>query len=340
MKIHTFIQLIGFCFLLSSSYKTFAQNAPKNQVGYSEMGMASYYPSDEAFRKTLTGDIYDMKALEAAHRNFPLNCVIRVTNLENGKEVILRVNDRPNTTERIMDMTLAAADSLGMVAEDKAVVPVRTEILALNVLRTPENKGVLATAASPNKQKEKIQNSKIENSKVENSKVENKQMAAKTKNDKDDKTKKDLAKQEPKQAKQEVKKFAAQKKIDKPMVSTAPATPKNEKVVAKTTEKTDKSAEKLIAMFKDNVLYDIAGKKQKAQGFGIQTGKFVEISRAITEAKIIETLKIGKVYIQTSEVEGKKMYAVLVGAFKTKEETKEITKQLTEKNYSPFVKPY
>ena len=98
--------------------------------------------------------------------------------------------------------------------------------------------------------------------------------------------------------------------------------------------------DKIVATFKDVAVYDANGKKQKPQGFGIQTGYFVEANRAVTEAKTLEAMKIGKVYIQTIETDGKKKYAVLVGEFKTKEETKELTKQLVEKKYSPFVKKH
>ena len=98
--------------------------------------------------------------------------------------------------------------------------------------------------------------------------------------------------------------------------------------------------DKIVATFKDVAVYDANGKKQKPQGFGIQTGYFVEANRAVTEAKTLEAMKIGKVYIQTIETDGKKKYAVLVGEFKTKDETKELTKQLVEKKYSPFVKKH
>jgi len=94
-------------------------------------------------------------------------------------------------------------------------------------------------------------------------------------------------------------------------------------------------------LFKDIAVYDIAGKKQKPQGFGIQTGNFTEINRAITEAKTIEGMKLGTVYIQTiATTDGKKTYAVLLGAYKAKDETKEVIKQLTEKKYAPFTKQY
>lgn len=305
-----------FTFLLQESHSTVAQNAPKNQVGYSEMGMASYYPADEANRKTLNGDVYDMKALEAAHRNFPLNCLIRVTNLENGKEVTLRVNDRPNTTERIMDMTLAAADSLGMVAEDKAVIPVRTEILALNVTRQAVSKGILATAPSPTKNNEVVTTKK--GTETKKNVEETKKVVAKKETPKKEPVTKEVVKKETAKTVQPKEKVAPTAKNDKKEVAT--------------------DAKSLL--FQEETFYDLKGKKQKPQGFGVQTGKFSEVSRAISEAQTVEKMKLGKVYIQTTTVDGKKMYSVLVGTFGTKDATKDAIKQLTEMKYSPFPKKY
>ncbi len=355
--------LIGTLLVLSSAVfteTTQAQNAAKNQIGYSEIGMASYYPSDEDKRKTLSGDVYDMTAMETAHKNFPMGSLIKVTNLENGKEVILRVNDKPNTTERIMDMTLAAADSLGMVKDDKAVIPVKTEIMALGVPRSNNLRQVLATAPSPSKEVKIVKEEKTskESEKELAKKIAADKLALKASKKAEEKVKAETAKKIAKEkAKEKANKVAKDKialtkaknekaakekteKLAKTPVKIIAATPKE---VIKTDVKTDAKVvvdDKVGATFKDIAVYDANGKKQKPQGFGIQTGYFVEANRAVTEAKTLEAMKIGKVYIQTIETDGKKKYAVLVGEFKSKDETKELTKQLVEKKYSPFVKKY
>lgn len=354
-----------------------------NKIGDSVIGMASYYPSDEDKRKTLSGDIYEMTAMEAAHKTFPMGSLIKVTNLETGKEVMLRVNDKPNTSERIMDMTLAAADSLGMVKDDKAVIPVKTEIVALGLPRSNNLRQFAATAPSPTKkQDEKVADKTVDKElaknaeKVAKEKAKKEQVAAivKAKQDKADKIAKEkadkiakdkaakdkIAKDKAdKAAKDKVVKDAAKEKADKaakdkadlaakdkatkdkvvnPAVKIAPAAAKTElKIAPKATVKTENAT----VLFKDIAIYDISGKKQKPQGFGVQTGNFAEENRAISEAKTIEAMKIGTVYIQiTANATGKKTYAVLVGTFKAKDETKEIVKQLAEKKYSPFAKKY
>ncbi len=351
-----------------------------NKIGDSVIGMASYYPKDEDKRKTFSGDIYEMTAMEAAHKTFPMGSLIKVTNLETGKEVMLRVNDKPNTSERIMDMTLAAADSLGMVKDDKAVIPVKTEIVALGLPRANNLRQFVATAPSPTKkQEEKVIDKVVDKEvaknveKIAKEKAKREQVAAilKAKQDKiakekadkiakdkatkdkiakdkaekiaKDKAVKDVAKEKADKAAKDKADLAAKDKATKdkvvsPAVKIAPAAAKTElKVEPKMPVKTENAT----VLFKDIAIYDINGKKQKPQGFGVQTGNFAEENRAISEAKTIEAMKIGTVYIQiTANAAGKKNYAVLVGTFKAKNETKDIVKQLSEKKYSPFAKKY
>jgi rare lipoprotein A len=356
--------------LTTFSHVSQAQNSSSNKIGDSVIGMASYYPSDEDKRKTLSGDIYEMTAMEAAHKTFPMGSLIKVTNLETGKEVMLRVNDKPNTSERIMDMTLAAADSLGMVKDDKAVIPVKTEIVALGLPRSNNLRQFAATAPSPTKkQDEKVADKTVDKElaknaeKVAKEKTKREQVAAivKAKQDKADKIAKDKADKiaKDKAAKDKIAKEKADKaakdkadlaakdkatkdKVVSPAVKIAPAAAKTEtKVEPKIETKVAVKTENTTVLFKDIAIYDISGKKQKPQGFGVQTGNFAEENRAISEAKTIEAMKIGTVYIQiTANAAGKKTYAVLVGAFKAKDETKEIVKQLAEKKYSPFAKKY
>jgi len=89
-----------------------------------EVGLASWYGS-ESNGKTATGEDYDMNGLTAAHRSLPLNCKIKVTNLINGRAVILRVNDRgPNVYGRLLDVSRAAAERLGFIRSGKAPVRV------------------------------------------------------------------------------------------------------------------------------------------------------------------------------------------------------------------------
>lgn len=86
-------------------------------------GIASYYAHDFHGKKTANGEIYDMHALTAAHRSFPFGTKVRVTNTGNGRSCIVRVNDRgPFKLERIMDLSLGAAEALEMMKSGTASV--------------------------------------------------------------------------------------------------------------------------------------------------------------------------------------------------------------------------
>jgi rare lipoprotein A len=99
---------------------------PKAQPGYDRQGAASWY--GEAFhrRKTSNGEYFDMNMLSAAHPTLPLPSYAKVTNLENGKSVIVRINDRgPFVGTRIIDLSKRAADALEFRGKGKADVRVQ-----------------------------------------------------------------------------------------------------------------------------------------------------------------------------------------------------------------------
>jgi len=86
-------------------------------------GQASYYGRELAGNRTSSGERFDPMALTAAHRTLPLGSLVRVTNLANGRSVIVRVNDRgPFVRSRLIDVSLGAAREIGMVAQGRAQV--------------------------------------------------------------------------------------------------------------------------------------------------------------------------------------------------------------------------
>jgi len=94
-------------------------------VGYSEQGIASWYGKKFHGRLTSNGERYDMYAMTAAHKTLPLPTNVRVTNVETGKSIIVRVNDRgPFVKNRIIDLSYTAALELDVVANGTAVVKV------------------------------------------------------------------------------------------------------------------------------------------------------------------------------------------------------------------------
>ncbi len=94
--------------------------------GYVEEGMASYYGRKFHGRLTSNQEVYDMYAFSAAHKSLPLPSYVRVTNLANGKSVVVRVNDRgPFHAGRVIDLSYAAATKLGFTKQGTAKVEVR-----------------------------------------------------------------------------------------------------------------------------------------------------------------------------------------------------------------------
>ena len=100
------------------------------QVGTAQRGVASWYGEPFHGRATASGEIYDMHKLTAAHKELPLGTVVDVLNLDNGKSVTVRVNDRgPFVKGRIIDLSYGAAKKVGMVGPGTAKVEVRVRQL-------------------------------------------------------------------------------------------------------------------------------------------------------------------------------------------------------------------
>ena len=98
-----------------------------SSVGYVERGVASWYGPGFHKVRTSIGEIYDMYGMSAAHKTLPLPAYVRVTNLQNGRSVVVRVNDRgPFVGNRIIDLSYTAASKLDMLRNGTAMVEVRS----------------------------------------------------------------------------------------------------------------------------------------------------------------------------------------------------------------------
>ncbi|MGQ0793473.1 MAG: septal ring lytic transglycosylase RlpA family protein [Deltaproteobacteria bacterium] len=94
-----------------------------------EIGVASWYGTELHGRKTASGEIFDMHELTAAHRDLPFGTEVKVTNLRNGKETVVTINDRgPFSAGRIIDLSYAAAKSIGIVL--RGVAKVRIQVVS------------------------------------------------------------------------------------------------------------------------------------------------------------------------------------------------------------------
>lgn len=112
---------------------------PKVDERYDEEGLASWYGDDFQGRLTANGEVFDKRRLSAAHKTLPMPTLVEVENLENGRRVTVRVNDRgPFVGDRVIDLSHAAADALGFRAQGLARVRVRylgeTDVAALAAL--------------------------------------------------------------------------------------------------------------------------------------------------------------------------------------------------------------
>ena len=101
---------------------------PQEYDDYEEVGVSSWYGDEFHGKQTSNGEIYNSGALTAAHQTLPLPSIVRVTNLENGKSVLVRVNDRgPFAKSRIIDVSERAAELMGY--KDKGTAVVKVEFL-------------------------------------------------------------------------------------------------------------------------------------------------------------------------------------------------------------------
>ena len=106
-----------------------APSVPHKKPIYVETGMASWYGPPYHNRRGANGEIYNQNAMTAAHRTLPLNSVIRVTNLSNGRAAVVRITDRgPFVEDRIVDLSLAAAKAVDVWRPGTAEV--RLEVLS------------------------------------------------------------------------------------------------------------------------------------------------------------------------------------------------------------------
>jgi rare lipoprotein A (peptidoglycan hydrolase) len=119
---------IGY-FKVGNPYEVFGVNyIPQDYDDYEEVGTASWYGDDFHGKLTANGEVYNMGSMTAAHPTLPLPSLVRVTNLRNGKSVIVRVNDRgPFAKNRVIDVSEKAAILLGF--RDYGTTEVKIELL-------------------------------------------------------------------------------------------------------------------------------------------------------------------------------------------------------------------
>jgi rare lipoprotein A len=117
---------------------------PAENPQYRAEGIASWYGADFHGRQTANGEIYDMHAISAAHPTLPLPSYLRVTNLANGRSIIVRLNDRgPYAKNRIVDLSVGTAKALGF--HGQGLARVRVEYVGRAPLEGSDTRMLLAT---------------------------------------------------------------------------------------------------------------------------------------------------------------------------------------------------
>lgn len=122
------LAIIAVVFISACTSAPYSQQVNTSQVGFVEEGIASFYANKYQFRTTANGERFNQFASTAAHKTLPFNSRVRVTNLDNGKSVVVRINDRgPFINGRIIDLSRS---SFSEIADTKAgLARVKIEVI-------------------------------------------------------------------------------------------------------------------------------------------------------------------------------------------------------------------
>ena len=134
------------------SYQVFGKTyyVKPNSLSYKEQGTASWYGTKFHGRKTSNGETYDMYAMTAAHKSLPIPTYLKVKNIANNKEIIVRVNDRgPFHGNRIIDLSYAAAAKLDILGKGTAVVQLEAINTSSRSPSLPAHKAINTTDTTP-----------------------------------------------------------------------------------------------------------------------------------------------------------------------------------------------
>ena len=128
VKPHSTWMLVAAAGMLLAACTCLPKGQADLDVGLKARGIASWYGADFHGWLTASGEIYNMEALTGAHRTLPLGTVVRVTNIKNGKQIRVRINDRgPYVHGRILDLSYGAARRIGMV--EHGVTAISLEVI-------------------------------------------------------------------------------------------------------------------------------------------------------------------------------------------------------------------
>lgn len=128
MRASLSVLLVILASFLMSGCSSVQQKKDLGLSAYTETGKASYYADKHQSMKTANGEIYDHKLSTAAHKTLPFGTKVKVTNIENGKSVVVKINDRgPFIKGRIIDLSRSAFNSIA--SKSSGVIDVKIEVV-------------------------------------------------------------------------------------------------------------------------------------------------------------------------------------------------------------------
>lgn len=328
-----------------------------NKVGYVQKGVASYYADDFHGKKTANGEKFDMNTLTAAHPRIRFNTLLKVTNSENGKSVVVRVNDRgPYVGGRILDLSKAAAQKIDMIRSGTATIS--AEVISVEQLPTIEDIAKRKPKDGENAAEKVAEIPQIEKTAEPKRKTKVGGLLARIKDaligkvpDKTDKTtekepqknnpkvlpkpetnepKEDMPRPKPKTQEPKVVVKPTKEEVDFEMPKPKPAKKaENEpKISTNNTTNTTNMASIDENKFLSMNTYNIWGTEKFPDGHGVQIGSYSDFAKAMEIAKDVQQTNIATVYLQVGVSGSKKVYRVIAGEGEV----------ATAKNYIPLLK--
>jgi rare lipoprotein A len=289
-----------------------ASVAAHAQLGFTQTGEASFYADRFHGKKTASGVRYDKTALSAAHRELPFGTRIRVQNLDNGKSVVVTVNDRgPWRSHRILDLSRAAATQLDMLQAGTANIKL-VVIGDGSSTEPPKEDPVATTEKTPAPVPDKRVDAKPEPKPEPTRKPE------------------PTTKPDPKPQTPATEKPADTKPATKPPVTEKP--PQKQP----TTTKPEPAATAKPKPFSAPGTWNMYGDKVVPQGWGVQLGAFSSQEKAVAYCEEVKAKGYQRLFIQQIASAGGHTYKVLLGAYDTADLARAAVTEIKAKGLSGF----